>query len=77
MPPGTCPRRLPPAPSRSPDVVRAYEAIVKDEKFHVGLGRLLLDRYIETEADHDEVMRAGRGMAEIVLSSHTAVDVPL
>ncbi len=60
-----------------PDVVRAYEAIVKDEKFHVGLGRLLLDRYIETEADHDEVMRAGRGMAEIVLSSHTAVDVPL
>jgi hypothetical protein len=27
-----------------PDVVRTYEQIIKDEKFHVGLGRLLLDR---------------------------------
>lgn len=57
-----------------PEVARTYEQIVKDERFHVGLGRLLLDRYTETAADRDEVMRATRGMAEIVLSSHTAID---
>lgn len=26
-----------------PDVVKIYEQIAKDERFHVGLGRLLLD----------------------------------
>jgi hypothetical protein len=57
-----------------PDVVRAYEQIIKDEKFHVGLGRLLLDRYIEDDADRAEVMRAMRGMAAITLESHVAID---
>jgi hypothetical protein len=57
-----------------PDVVRAYEQIIKDEKFHVGLGRLLLDRYAESEADVAEVMRAMRGMAAITLESHVAID---
>jgi hypothetical protein len=57
-----------------PDVVRAYEQIIRDEKFHVGLGRLLLDRYCESDADRDEVMRAMRGMAAITLDSHVAID---
>jgi hypothetical protein len=57
-----------------PDVVRGYEQIVKDEKFHVGLGRLMLDRYIETDADLAEVMRAMRGMAAITVESHVALD---
>jgi Arc/MetJ family transcription regulator len=57
-----------------PDVVRAYEQIIRDEKFHVGLGRLLLDRYSESDADRDEVMRAMRGMAAITLESHVAID---
>ena len=34
-----------------PEVVRGYEQIIKDEKFHVGLGRLLLDRYAESDDD--------------------------
>ena len=54
--------------------MRAYEQIIKDEKFHVGLGRLLLDRYAESEADLAEVMRAMRGMAAITLESHVAID---
>jgi Arc/MetJ family transcription regulator len=57
-----------------PDLVRSYEQIIKDETFHVGLGRLLLDRYIESEADLAEVMRAMRGMAAITLESHVAID---
>jgi hypothetical protein len=57
-----------------PDVVRGYEQIIKDEKFHIGLGRLLLDRYIENDEDLAEVMRAMRGMAEITLESHVAID---
>jgi hypothetical protein len=57
-----------------PDVVRTYEQIIKDEKFHVGLGRLLLDRYAESEADLAEVMRAMRGMAAITVESHVAID---
>ena len=58
-----------------PDVVRAYEQIIKDETFHVGLGRLLLDRYAEGEEDVAEVMRAMRGMAAITLESHVALDL--
>ena len=54
--------------------MRSYEQIIKDETFHVGLGRLLLDRYIENEADLAEVMRAMRGMAAITLESHVAID---
>jgi hypothetical protein len=60
-----------------PGVVRAYETIVEDERFHVGLGRALIDRYAEDDADWVEVVRAMRGMAEIVRESHTAVEVPL
>jgi hypothetical protein len=57
-----------------PDVVRAYEQIIKDEKFHVGLGRLLLDRYADNDDDLAEVMRAMRGMAAITVESHVAID---
>jgi hypothetical protein len=60
-----------------PDVARAYEGIIKDEKFHVGLGRLLLDRYAVDDHDVAEVRRAMAGMAEIVVSSHVALDRPL
>ena len=56
-----------------PDVVRAYETIIKDERFHVGLGRLMVERYASTDEDWDEVLRAMRGMADIVRESHTAV----
>jgi hypothetical protein len=58
-----------------PDVVRAYEQIIKDERFHVGLGRLLLDRYAESEEDVAEVMRAMRGMAAITVESQVALDL--
>ena len=58
-----------------PDVVRTYEQIIRDETFHVGLGRLLLDRYAESEEDVAEVMRAMRGMAAITLESHVALDL--
>ena len=60
-----------------PDVVRIYEGIIKDEKFHVGLGRLMLDRYAAGDDDLAEVRRAMTGMAEIVVSSHVALDLPL
>ena len=60
-----------------PDVVRAYETIIKGERFHVGLGRLMVERYASSDEDWDEVLRAMRGMAEIVRESHTAVEVPL
>jgi hypothetical protein len=60
-----------------PEVARAYEEIVKDERFHVGLGRLMIERYTSSDGDWDEVLRAMRGMAEIVRESHTAVEVPL
>jgi ribonucleotide reductase beta subunit family protein with ferritin-like domain len=60
-----------------PDVAKAYETIVKDERFHIGLGRAMLDRYVAGESDLAEVMRAMHGMAAIVLDSHTAVELPL
>jgi hypothetical protein len=60
-----------------PELVRVYEKVIEDERFHVGLGRLLLDRYATSDADRGEVLRAMRGMAEIVVDSHTAVDLPL
>ena len=60
-----------------PDVAKAYETIVKDERFHIGLGRAMLERYVESESDLAEVMRAMRGMAAIVHDSHTAVELPL
>jgi hypothetical protein len=60
-----------------PDVAKAYETIVKDERFHIGLGRAMLERYTESESDLAEVMRAMHGMAAIVHDSHTAVELPL
>ncbi len=60
-----------------PEVAKAYETIVKDERFHIGLGRLMLDRYVKDESDLAEVMRAMHGMAAIVRESHTAVELPL
>jgi hypothetical protein len=60
-----------------PRVARTYEGIIKDEIFHVGLGRLLLDRYARSDDDLAEVRRAMAGMAEIVVSSHVALDLPL
>jgi hypothetical protein len=60
-----------------PDVARIYEGIIKDERFHVGLGRAMLDRYASGDDDLAEVRRAMAGMAEIVVSSHVALDLPL
>jgi hypothetical protein len=60
-----------------PGVARSYERIVKDELFHVGLGRLLVDRYCAGPGDTAEVLRAMRGMAAIVVESHVAVDLPV
>ena len=60
-----------------PDVAKAYETIVKDERFHIGLGRAMLERYVESESDLAEVIRAMHGMAAIVHDSHTAVELPL
>ena len=34
----------------------------------------LLDRYVESDADRAEVMRAMRGMAAITVESHVAID---
>jgi ribonucleotide reductase beta subunit family protein with ferritin-like domain len=57
-----------------PAVAKTYRQIIKDEAFHLGLGRLLIERYVESSADADEVMRAIREMAEIVgKGSHTDV----
>jgi hypothetical protein len=57
-----------------PNVVTAYQQIIKDEAFHLGLGRLLLERYVASHADAAEVMRSIRGMAELVSQgSHTDV----
>jgi hypothetical protein len=56
-----------------PDVVKTYEQIIRDEKFHVGLGRALLDRYIADERDLAEVHRAMTTMAKIVVESLVAV----
>jgi len=46
-------------------VVRIYRRIEIDEKFHVGLGRLLLSAYAETDRDREEILRAMRGMRDI------------
>jgi hypothetical protein len=59
---------------RMPGVVAAYQQIIKDEAFHLGLGRLLLERYVASPADAAEVIRSIRGMAELVSQgSHTDV----
>ena len=58
-----------------PDVVKTYEQIIRDEKFHVGLGRALLDRYIADDRDLAEVHRAMTTMAAIVVESHVAIDL--
>ncbi|TMI83700.1 MAG: hypothetical protein E6H04_02465 [Bacillati bacterium ANGP1] len=58
-----------------PDVVRTYEGIIKDEKFHLGLGRVIIERYTENADDVEEVMRSLRRMADLVTASHTAIDL--
>jgi len=58
-----------------PDVVKTYEQIIRDERFHVGLGRALLDRYSADERDLAEVHRAMTTMAAIVVESHVAIDL--
>ena len=58
-----------------PHVVKTYEQIIRDEKFHVGLGRALLDRYIADDRDLAEVHRAMTTMAAIVVESHVAIDL--
>jgi hypothetical protein len=58
-----------------PQVVKTYEQIIRDEKFHVGLGRALLDRYIADDRDLAEVHRAMTTMAVIVVDSHVAIDL--
>jgi hypothetical protein len=60
-----------------PGVARSYERIIRDEVFHVGLGRLLCDRYCAGPEDAAEVLRAMRGMAAIVVESHVALDLPV
>ena len=59
---------------RMPEVVTTYQQIIKDEAFHLGLGRLLLESYVTSSADASEAMRSIRGMAELVSrGSHTDV----
>jgi hypothetical protein len=52
------------------DMLKIYQQVIKDENFHLGLGRLLLDRYIETDEDLEEVLRSMRGMTELVAYSY-------
>ena len=57
-----------------PDVATTYQQIIKDEAFHLGLGRLLLERYVASPVDAAEVVRSIRGMAKLVSQgSHTDV----
>jgi hypothetical protein len=58
------------------DMLRIYEKVVKDEHFHLGLGRLLLDRYTETDEEREEVLRCMRGMSELVAHSYRPAAVP-
>ncbi len=58
-----------------PEAFRTYKQIVKDEEFHLGLGQLLLDRYAETDSDHDEVLRAMREMVDLVVYTYKPENV--
>lgn len=58
-----------------PDVVKTYEQIVRDERFHVGLGRALLDRYVSGPAELAEIREIMVTMAAVVVESHVAVDL--
>lgn len=57
------------------EVVRIYRRIEIDEKFHVGLGRLLLSAYAETDRDREEILRAMRGMRDIAWRTFTPESV--
>lgn len=57
------------------EVVRIYEQIEKDERFHVGLGRQVLAAYATTDADRAEVLRAMRGMRDIAWTTFTTESV--
>jgi hypothetical protein len=54
------------------EMLKIYRQVVKDEEFHLGLGRLLLNRYVETDDDRDEVLRSMRGMTALVADSYWA-----
>jgi hypothetical protein len=58
-----------------PEAFRIYKQIVKDEKFHLGLGQLLLDRYAETDSDRDEVLRAMHEMVDLVAYTYKPENV--
>jgi hypothetical protein len=58
-----------------PEAFRIYKQIVKDEDFHLGLGQLLLDRYAETDSDHDEVLHAMREMVDLVVYTYKPENV--
>jgi hypothetical protein len=53
-----------------PVMISAYGQISKDEKFHLGLGRLLLERYTECETELEEVLRSMKGMAYLRQTSN-------
>jgi len=57
------------------EVVRVYRRIEVDERFHVGLGRRMLSRYAETDADRAEILRAMRGMRDIAWRTFTPESV--
>jgi hypothetical protein len=57
-----------------PRVVRVYTQILADEKFHLGLGRTLLERYCLDEHDLSEILRAMHGMAEILAETAYVVE---
>lgn len=60
------------------EVVRIYRQIEKDERFHIGLGRQVLNRYARTDHDRDEVLRAMHGMRDIawrVFTTESAVQI--
>jgi hypothetical protein len=58
-----------------PEAFRIYKRIVKDEDFHLGLGQLLLDRYVETYNDREEVLRAMREMLDLVAYTYKPENV--
>lgn len=57
------------------DLARIYQRIEKDEGFHVGLGRQVLNAYTFTDDDRAEVLRAMRGMRDIAWRTFTPESV--
>lgn len=57
------------------EVVRIYQRIEKDEKFHVGLGLQMMATYVHNDDDRAEVLRAMRGMRDIAWRTFTPESV--